>query len=415
MEWWKEAKFGMMIHWGLYSLLAGEWKGQIIPGIAEWIMKRAEIPISEYEKLAEEFNPTDFSAERWVKLAKDAGMKYLVFTSKHHDGFALYNSKCSSYNIADATPFKRDPIKELADACEQEGIKFCLYYSQVQDWHHPDAVGNNWDYPDNSKKKFRRYMEEKLKPQLHELLTQYGPIGLIWFDTPMEISKEKSLELVDFVHELQPDCLINGRIGYGLSDYRSMGDNRIPRTAFEDDWETPATLNDTWGYKESDNNWKNADQLIRLLTKINSRGGNYLLNVGPTAEGIIPEASIDILQTVGNWMKRNGEAIYGTVPAPVLPYELTWGEITAKPGCLYLHVFEWPADSVLTIYEIKNKVKRAYILGNDQEEELEVENRYETARDEYRVVISLPAEPTDEIASVVKLEIEGEPDINPLK
>ncbi|MCX7795857.1 MAG: alpha-L-fucosidase [bacterium] len=414
MVWWREAKFGMFIHWGLYAIPAGIWDGKEVPGIGEWIMKRARIPVKEYEKLAEQFNPTKFNAEEWVQLAKDAGMKYLVITAKHHDGFAMYDSTCSNYDIVDATPFKKDPMKDLSKACEEAGIKFCFYYSHVQDWHHPDGVGNDWDY-DESKKNFSRYMREKAIPQVKELLTQYGPIGLIWFDTPMNISKEHAQEFVNVVRELQPDCIINGRVGHNLGDYRQMPDNRIPTLPYPTDWETPATLNDTWGYKKNDNNWKSPKTVIRLLVDINSKGGNYLLNVGPDAEGIIPQPSIDILRIVGRWMRVNGESIYGTIPVPPLPFMLPWGGVTAKPGKLYLHVFDWPKeDNRLVFHGLKNNVKKVYFLSDGPQVQLNFVQYYELSRNEYRVIIDLPSEPKDELDSVIALEIDGIPDIQPL-
>ncbi len=225
LQWWRDARFGMFIHWGLYAVPAGEWKGKQIPGIGEWIMNRARIPVDEYEQLATQFNPVNFNAEEWVRVAKDAGMKYITITAKHHDGFAMFGSKASRYNIVDATPFHRDPLKELAAACQKAGIKLCFYYSQTQDWHEPDADGNTWDFPDESKKDFAKYLKEKAIPQVRELLTNYGPIGMIWFDTPRKITKEQSEELAALVHQLQPQCLVNGRVGHNAGDYDSAGDN----------------------------------------------------------------------------------------------------------------------------------------------------------------------------------------------
>src|SRR5688500_3689898 len=239
MKWFRDARFGMFIHWGLYAVPAGEWEGKLIPGIGEWIMNRAKIPASEYELLTGKFNPVKFNAEEWVKVAKDAGMKYLVITSKHHDGFAMYDSKVSAFDIVEATPFKRDPLKELAAACQKAGIKLGFYYSQTQDWHEPDAVGNDWDWPDESKKNFSRYLEEKVKPQVRELLTNYGPIGLIWFDTPRTITKEQRQQLADLVHSIQPDTLVSGRVGHGVGDYDSAGDNQISVGKVTLDWATP--------------------------------------------------------------------------------------------------------------------------------------------------------------------------------
>jgi alpha-L-fucosidase len=244
LAWFRDAKFGMFIHWGLYAVPAGVWKGEQIPGIGEWIMLRARIPVREYEQVARQFNPTRFNAAEIVALAKEAGQQYLVITSKHHDGFCMFDSAVTSYDIVDATPFGRDPIRELADECARQGIRFGFYYSQTQDWHHPDGDGNDWDYVE-AEKDFNGYIENYVKPQVRELLTAYGPICLIWFDTPKRITPEQSRSLVDLVHELQPDCLVNGRIGNALGDYAETRDNVIPDTAVDADWEIPATINDT--------------------------------------------------------------------------------------------------------------------------------------------------------------------------
>lgn len=404
LGWWREARFGMFIHWGLYAIPAGEWKGQLIPGIGEWIMNRAKIPVTEYEQLAPQFNPVEFNAEQWVKLAKDAGMKYIVITAKHHDGFAMYDSKASTYNIVQATPFKRDPLKELAAAAQKADIKLCFYYSQTQDWHDPDAVGNDWDFPDDAKKNFDRYFEEKVKPQVRELLINYGPIGLIWFDTPRNISRKQSEELVAVVRQLQPDCLVSGRVGHGVGDYDSVGDNQISVGEVRRDWETPVTLNDTWGFKKDDENWKPTAILIRQMVHVVSRGGNYLLNVGPTARGIIPEPTVERLQQVGEWLKGNSEAVYGNGPGP-FPYELPWGLITTRPGKLYLHVFDWPGKE-LQVYGLKGKVQKVYFLTNRNS--LKFTQKTEPKLDHHSLTIHLPAKAPDKYDSVIVLEVDGE-------
>lgn len=402
MQWWRDAKFGMFIHWGLYAVPAGIWKGQEIPGIGEWIMKRAQIPRREYEKLADEFNPIRFDAEEWAQLCQDSGMKYMVITSKHHDGFAMYHSQCSDYNIVDRTPFDRDPMKELAAACQKRGIKFGFYYSQTQDWYEKDAVGNDWDFPNEDEKNFRRYLDNKVKPQLKELLTNYGPIGLIWFDTPMTMTKEESQELADYVHSLQPDCLVGGRVGNECGDYRNLGDNEIPDEHVPGDWETPCTLNDTWGFKKNDHNWKSADTVLQLLVDIISKGGNYLLNVGPTQEGVIPEPSCEILREVGRWLERNGEAVYGTEPIPYIK-PLSWGRVTEKADKVYLHVFDWSSKVVLP--ELTSPIERAYPLNNPA---AELHWTAETVAGEKSLVVSLPDAPLDEHVSVIVLETNGE-------
>ncbi|MCL5019860.1 MAG: alpha-L-fucosidase, partial [Patescibacteria group bacterium] len=347
---------------------------------------------------------------QWVKIAKNAGMKYIVITSKHHDGFAMFGSKVNKYNIVDATPFGRDPMKELAAACQKEGLRLCFYYSHVQDWHDPDAVGNDWDFPDDSKKNFTRYFEELVKPHVKELLTNYGPIGLIWFDTPYaKITPEQSKELVDFVHQLQPACLVNGRVGHGQGDYKSLGDNKVPGGEIETGWETPATMNHTWGYKKNDNDWKSTETLLQLLADIVSKGGNYLLNVGPTAEGIIPQPSVDRLGEIGKWLEVNGEAIYATQSNPY-PYEFEWGVITEKPGKLYLNVFKWPQDKQLVLNGLRNSVKNAYILSDKKKSPLKLDQKHDVSSDIHSLKIKLPNAAPDKGISVIVLDIEGKVD-----
>jgi alpha-glucosidase len=403
VSWWREARFGMFIHWGVYAVPAGEWKGEPIAGIGEWIMNRARIPVAEYEKLTNQFNPVKFDADEWVRLAKAAGQKYIVITSKHHDGFAMFNSLVSDYDIVDRTPFRRDPMKELAEACGREGVRLCFYYSQTQDWHHPDGDGNSWDY-DESQKDFPKYLEQLVKPQVREIMTQYGPIGLIWFDTPRRITREQSLELANLVHSIQPDTLVSGRVGHEVGDYRSMGDNQLPAKVLDFDWETPVTLNDTWGFKKDDQNWKSARTLIRQLVDVVSKNGNYLLNVGPTAEGLIPQPSIDRLLEVGAWMKVNSEAVYGAGPSP-FPYEFAWGSITRKPGRLYLHVIDWPQGDFV-LYGLQNRVREARLLA-DARKSLPFTQTVENGS--LRVLrIKLPSVPLDQNASVIAVEIEGE-------
>ena len=314
-KWFKEAKFGLMIHWGLYALPAGEWKGQrqlMDPeGVSEWIQYHFQIPIAEYEKLASAFNPIYFDAEEWVRLAQSAGMEYIVMTSKHHDGFAMYDSEVDDFNIVKATPFGRDVIAELADACAKHGMKFGIYYSQEIDWHEEHGGGyaksendenarsNNWDFPNDDKKDYSICFEKKIKPQVKEILTKYGDLALIWFDMPYTISPEQSDELYEMVKKYQPSCLINSRIGNDRGDYRSCGDNEIPDENVGDELvEAPATLNTTWGYKTFDNEWKNADKVKELKEHLNERGINYLLNVGPDYLGRIPVMAEEILKKV---------------------------------------------------------------------------------------------------------------------
>lgn len=311
-EWFKQAKYGLMIHWGLYCLPGGEWKGRRMEDIGEWTQQYFRIPNAEYHKLAAAFNPICFDAEEWVKLAKDAGMNYLVFTSKHHEGFAMFKSDVSRFNVVDATPFGRDVVGELAEACYKRGLKFGLYYSQDLDWSHPHGGGyrtgktwcdgkaywvNNWDFPDDEHKDYSICFEEKIKPQVKEILTKYGELCLIWFDTPCTISPEQTDELYQLVKKYQPDCLVNSRIGNGYGDYGSEGDNMLPTgDAGERLCETPATLNDTWGYKPFDQHWKSPEEVLRLKKFCNDRGTNYLLNIGPDYLGRFPAPACDILR-----------------------------------------------------------------------------------------------------------------------
>ncbi|MDF1513488.1 MAG: alpha-L-fucosidase [Anaerolineae bacterium] len=395
LDWWREAKFGLFIHWGLYAIPAGIWRGEKIEGIGEWIMHRARIPVAEYEQLAGQFNPVKFDAKAWAALAKAAGQRYLVITSKHHDGFCLFKSQVGDYNIVDATPFGRDVIAELAEACAEADIKLCFYYSQTQDWHHPDGDGNDWDFVEEEKD-FAGYVENYVKPQVRELLTRYGPIGLIWFDTPKRMTEEQSRSLLELVHEIQPACLVSGRVGNALGDYTSTRDNRIPPVAVDMDWETPATINDTWGFKSYDHNWKSPQDLIRKLVDIVSKGGNYLLNVGPTAEGVIPEPSVVRLKAMGEWFASNGEAIYGTQPGPW--QGLDWCRSTQKPGLIYVHVFDWPQDGILRLPAMDMAVNRVYLMEDAECRSLPVK----ASTDE--LTIQGPVEAPGEMVTVVVLE-----------
>jgi alpha-L-fucosidase len=413
MKWFREAKFGLFIHWGLYCIPAGEWKGKPIAGIGEWIMKRAEVPVKEYEQLAGQFNPTKFNAEAWAQMAEDAGMKYMVITSKHHDGFAMYRSAASKYNIYDATPFHRDPLKELAEACKRHHIRFGFYYSQAQDWHEPNGNGNTWDFGPEEKKDFDQYLRAKAEPQVKELLRGYGPVCLIWFDTPHNMNNERGKRFIDIVHELQPATLIDGRLGTD-GDYVSMRDNQIPDQVIKKDWEVPATINHTWGFKKDDTDWKSPGDITFKLVDIASKGGNYLLNVGPTSEGIIPQASQDNLRAVGRWLKVNGESVYGAGPTPFgeelgtpnpavkdkqgkpgFTAKTDW-RCTTKPGKLYIHFFKWPGGS-FELDKVKGKVKRAYMLADAKHAALNVK------QEGGLVSVTLPAGAPDKMDSVLVL------------
>jgi alpha-L-fucosidase len=417
LAWFREAKYGLFIHWGLYAVPAGEWQGKRSLGLGEWIMNRSQVPVREYEKLAAQFNPVKFNAEDWVRLAKEAGMKYIVITSKHHDGFAMFRSKVSSYNVADATPFKRDVLKELADACAHQDMRLGFYYSQSQDWHEPNGAGNTWDFGPDEKKDYDQYLRSKSEPQVRELLTGYGPVALLWFDTARMMTGDRGTRFTAIVRSLQPNTLIDGRLGVA-GDYRSTGDNVIPSEAMTEAWETPATINDTWGYRKDDTNWKSPGQIAFKLIDIVSKGGNYLLNVGPMADGIIPPASQDILRTVGRWLRVNGEAVYGANATPFgeelgepsakgakdvrgtpLVYPQTEWRITTKPGKLYVTFFSEPR-APFALPAMKNAVKRAYQLANGAAVKLTAENG--------RTYLNVDRPILDPMATVVVVEFDGD-------
>ena len=325
MDWWRDATFGMFIHWGAYAVPAGNYKDKPVKGIGEWIMHNANIPIPEYEGYVKQFNPQDFNAKQWVAIAKNAGMKYIVITSKHHDGFCLWDSKITNYDIMDFSPFKRDILKELSDACKEAGIKMCFYHS-IMDWHQPDAESKkSYTHQNTVNPDFAKYRENYLKPQLAELIKKYDP-AVIWFDGEWipEWTEEQGKDLYNFLRNLKPNIIINNRVGKarkglnGMNKYDdAAGDFGTPEQEIlegtsDTDWESCMTINDTWGFKLNDKKWKSSKVLIDNLIDIAAKGGNYLLNVGPTAAGIIPQESVERLKDMGDWLKINGEAVYAT-------------------------------------------------------------------------------------------------------
>ena len=409
LKWFTDAKYGLFVHWGLYSMLGGVWKGERAPHTSEWIMKNMKIPLSEYRPLMKDFCPTAFDARAYVKKAKEWGMRYVTVTAKHHDGFALYDSKVSDYTVMH-TPYGKDIIRQFADACAEEGMTFCVYYSQMQDWEHPHGNGNTWDF-DPKEQCFETYFYEKCVPQVKELLTEYGKIGMIWFDTPYDMPIELCRELAEVVKACHPDCLINGRIGYGLGDYRQMADNSIPNHAYFGAWEVPMTLNGSWGYSHFDTHWAEPAEVIARLSAVAGKGGNLLLNVGPDRNGVIPERSVEILDEVGEWLRRNGESVYGTSALPDFPYEIKWGNLTyrADGRRLYLHVKKYPRLTPrVSILGLRTRVKSARLLTTG--EELRFTQTYEQARDEERFAVWIPAECPDPVDTVVVLELVGEPE-----
>lgn len=415
MQWWRDARFGMFIHWGLYAIPAGNWNGKPVGGIGEWIMNSANIPVAEYEKLAGQFNPVKYDPAQWARIAKDAGMKYLVITSKHHDGFCLFATDTTDYDVVDATPYGKDLLKPLAEECRKQGIQFCTYYS-IMDWHHPaqDRANEKHYNPtkirDGRKQEYMTYMKEQLK----DLLESCDP-EVLWFDGewPDWYTEADGREIYAYLRKLKPEIIVNNRVGKGRKgmeglnkgDQDYVGDfgtpeQQIPATGLPGvDWESCMTMNDTWGYKSGDQNWKSAETLIRNLIDIASKGGNYLLNVGPTAEGEMPAPSVERLAAVGRWMQVNGESIYGTQASP---FERTpWGRCTQKTldgkTRLYLHVFQWPKDGKLVVPQLSGKPIAARLLDGKKQVPLDASDGGAT--------VTLPSEAPDKIATVVAVEV----------
>lgn len=406
-QWYRDAKFGMFIHWGLYAVPAGYYHQKPVAGIGEWIMARGKIPISEYEQFAKQFNPTQFNADQWVATAKDAGMKYIVITSKHHDGFCMWGTKVVPYNIVDATPFHRDPMRELADACKRQGLKFCFYHS-IMDWHHPELAGY-WDADKDAAKdpndpRVLKYINEQLKPQLKELVSNYDP-GILWFDGEWVPwwSQEHGRDLEAYLHSLKPDLIINNRIGKRKmddGDYETP-EQQIPTSALGKRlWETCMTLNDTWGYKKDDHHWKSSNDVIRKLSDISGKGGNFLLNVGPTDKGIIPPESVAILHQVGQWLQPNGQAIYGSTYATLVPP--AWGSVTRKGNTWYAIVFDWPKAGEPLVVPTTTPIQSAQLLNGSGEVKI-------GASDEKGTSIQLPSAKPMEPASIVVIDFKSEP------
>ena len=404
MDWWKEAKFGMFIHWGVYSVPAGIYNGKEVNGIGEWIMNRGKIPVIEYKAYAKEFNPVKYDPEAWVQLAKEAGMKYLVITSKHHDGFALFDSKVTGWGVVDATPYGKDLLKPLAEACHKQGIRLGFYYSQAQDWNHPGgaASGGHWDVAQNGS--MDEYLDKIAVPQVEEILSDYGGLDILWWDTPTDMTSERAEKFLPIISKY-PNLITNNRLGGGFQGDTETPEQFVPATGFPGrNWEVCMTMNDTWGYKSNDSNWKSTKTIIHTLIDIVSKGGNYLLNVGPTAEGLIPKPSIDRLKEVGQWMKTNGESVYGSTASPF--HYLSWGRCTRIGNKLYLHVFDWPQDGQLSI-PMLNNIKKAYLLSAPKA-------TLKVQKSELKNIVKLPFVAPDQYVSVVVLEVEGEPNVLPI-
>jgi len=413
MKWWEDARFGLFIHWGLYSVAAGEWKGDTTH--AEWIRTTAQIPLKEYERFVQQFDPEKFNAEEWVKLAKAAGMKYIVITTKHHDGFCMFDTKQTDFDIM-STPFHRDVMKELAAACKKEGIRLCFYHS-IMDWHQPyyfprrewekDRPGTGTDFD-----AYVSYM----KNQLRELLTNYGRIGVLWFDGQWENTwtHERGKDLYEYVRSLQPSIIINNRVDVGRESIGQTkagfaGDfgtpeQEIPATGIPgSDWESCMTMNNNWGYNSHDDHWKSSEDLVQKLIDIASKGGNFLLNVGPTAEGLFPQASIERLKDIGSWMSVNHESIYGTKASPFK--NLSWGRCTQKSTAggtrLYLHVFDWPTNGKLMVPNLGSQVTNCYSLADKK--------KLKAIKKGSDYVIDISGIEEKQYATVIVMDIKGKP------
>jgi alpha-L-fucosidase len=366
-----ESNFGMFIHWGLFSNLGGKWKDKTYYGIGEWLMhsRVADIPPKEYMKVAKDFNPSNFDAKAIAQLAKDAGMKYIIITSKHHEGFAMFDSKVSDFNIVDATPFARDPMNELSKACHDLGLGFGFYYSHNQDWTTPGG-GNGPEFNDDgSEATFDEYFYKKCKPQVREICTNYGDIDFVWFDTPGGMKKEHIVELAGMVRELQPNALMSSRVGHGLGDYVSHGDMEVPAKNLDVLWESCDTNNDSWSYAWYDNNFKSPREILHRLISTVGRGGTYLFNVGPNGKGEVPAIGVQFLEGAGKWIKKYPQVVYGAGSSP-WGHAFPWGDVTTKDNSLFLSVFNWPQDGKIYLPGLENKIVSAKILGTDNPEKL---------------------------------------------
>jgi alpha-L-fucosidase len=402
-----DGNYAMFIHWGVYSHLGNKVDGKTYYGIGEWIMheRMAGIPIDRYKSIAQQFNPEKFDAMEVAQLAKDAGMKYIIITSKHHDGFAMYHSKACDFNISNTVSFTRDPMKELSEACQKLGLGFGFYYSHNQDWTFPGGGNGPKTDADGNRATFDDYFEKKCLPQVKEITSEYGPITLVWFDTPGNMPKKYVQQLVDVVRKNQPNALVSGRAGHGLGDYQSLGDMEIPHHNVEGLWEAVDTTNDSWGYAWYDENWKSPKTIIENLISCVARGGTYMLNIGPRGDGTIPERAADSLRKSGQWFKRYPQVVYGTAGSP-WEHTLPWGDVTVKGHTMYLSVFDWPSDGSLYVPGLKTTIRTAKLVDGKKVGEL----KYEKLNG--WVKLNIPLKAPDEYVSVIELELEGAPEVD---
>lgn len=395
-----QGNFGMFIHWGLFSHLGGQWDGKTYYGIGEWIMspRVANIAPEEYMKIAKEFNPSNYDAKAIAQLAKDAGMKYIIITSKHHEGFAMFDSKVSDFNIVDATPFHRDPMKELSKACHDLGLGFGFYYSHNQDWTAPGGTRGPKQNVDGTLATFKDYFYNKCKPQVKEICTLYGDIDFVWFDTPGDMEKAYVFELAELVRELQPNAMMCSRIGYGLGDYATLGDMEVPPLNVKGLWEACDTNNDSWSYAWYDTNFKGSKEILHRLISTVGRGGTYLFNIGPDGTGKVPDAAVDFLEATGKWIEDYPQVVYDAGCSP-WGHALPWGDVTTQDNSLFLSVFDWPNDGKLYLPGLKSDIVSAKVLykGNSDEISFEKKNGW--------TIFTLPCHPADAPVSVIEVEL----------
>lgn len=401
-----EGNYAMFIHWGLYSQLANEVNGRTYYGIGEWIMspRMAGISVEDYKELAKTFNPVNFDAKAIARLASDAGMKYVIITSKHHDGFAMYDSKSSDFDITDSTPWGKDPMKELAEACREEGLGFGFYYSHNQDWTYPGGHRGPEVDENGVAKTFEDYFYEKCLPQVKEITTEYGPIELVWFDTPGQMPKEYVQQLVAEVRKNQPNAMVSGRAGHNLGDYQTLGDMEVPLVKVPGLWESVDTTNDSWAYAWYDENWKPAKEILHRTIATVARGGTYMLNIGPRGDGSVPERAADALRKSGAWIKKYPNIIYGAKPSP-WEHAMPWGDVTLRGNTLQLSVFEWPDSGYLYLPGLKNAVSGIRLLSEGTAFPLE-----STVIEGGWLRIQVPLVAPEKYASVIEVDVVGEPE-----
>lgn len=430
IAWWRDARFGMFVHWGVYSGPGGEWKGKKVSGYSEHLMRKEKIPRDEYlEKVVKPFNPVNFNADEWIRMAKNAGMKYFVITTKHHDGFAMFNSDVSDYNVTKATKWGKDPMKALVAACKKYGVKFGFYYSHAFDWEDPNAPGNDWDYnnPGGDLNLFGgrywydvhpellpkavKYVNEKAIPQILELIKKYHP-DILWFDTPHKLPLSENIRILKAIRELDTNVVVNGRLarydGGNFGDYQNTADRPAEFFPVSGDWEAIPTTNESYGYSKFDNSHKPASFFIKLLAKAASRGGNLLMNIGPMGNGKIDPRDTIILHDIGQWINVNGESIYGTQKSP-LPLQ-SWGVCTQKKNRLYLHVFDWPKDGTLIVGGLKTLPAKAWLLADSRQKSLPLKKLNSPD-----IQVVLPGTPPDTVNSVIVFEMDKIPEADSVR